>query len=344
MSKYVIKTLVVTSLYIALHCAAVLWVRAPIAAEYWERESLLVKERIAKETPSPKIIFVGGSSTLFDIDAERVSKELDVPSVNLGLHAGLPLSTLLAESKDAAKAGDVMVLTLEHPYYTCDEQTWSDWQLRNAIAWSPNAFDAMPFSQRIRAIFSAGLPTLGVELVTTKLVSLVWPQLFDERLDSLQPAETVWAKFVSRKFSTQGFVYSAYNLDSHGDMTNQSGRTFLGVGVPASIPNHVCPGVLGELTEFVREMRARDVRTFVAHAPYLIDTAPSEGWRAAEADFSADIKETGATLLDRREDLFMARDLFFNTSLHLSERGKAIRTDRVIGALRSYGISRSSTR
>src|SRR5215467_14299553 len=75
--------------------AAVLTVRAPVAAEYFVLQTIQVKEALLARIPSPRIIFLGGSSSLFGIDATAVSAALHIDTMNMGLHGGLRLDRFM---------------------------------------------------------------------------------------------------------------------------------------------------------------------------------------------------------------------------------------------------------
>ena len=67
-----------------------------------------------------KIIFVGGSSLAFGLDAKLLSETLQRPVINFGLYATLGTKVMLDYSKKAIEAGDIVVLAPE-----MNAQTWS---------------------------------------------------------------------------------------------------------------------------------------------------------------------------------------------------------------------------
>ena len=86
---------------------------APISAEYWVREMMVIKRSIAaKFAGQRKVIVASGSSTLFGVDARQLGAALGVPVINYGLHGALSLRTILDEADAAAGRGDVVVLPL----------------------------------------------------------------------------------------------------------------------------------------------------------------------------------------------------------------------------------------
>src|SRR2546430_777789 len=122
---YLVRTLAVTAVYLTIHFLVCLLLPSPISAEYWARELIVVKEKLASMICcSPRIIFLGGSSTLFGIDAEEVTARIGLPTMNMGLHAGLRLDRVLSVGEHVVRRGDVLVLALEVGYYSCAKLVW----------------------------------------------------------------------------------------------------------------------------------------------------------------------------------------------------------------------------
>jgi hypothetical protein len=107
-------TAILTCLLYAL--AFYLQFGAPIEAAYDVNNWRIWKQHIAKTTPSPKVLLVGGSGTLFGMDSGYLEGRLGIPVVNHGLHGGMPLDWLLDVSLRYVNKDDIVVLTLEWPY------------------------------------------------------------------------------------------------------------------------------------------------------------------------------------------------------------------------------------
>src|SRR5690349_24986573 len=54
----------------------------------------LLQLELLENTPSPRIILIGGSNVSFGIDARLMQQTLGIPVINDGLHAGLGLTPL----------------------------------------------------------------------------------------------------------------------------------------------------------------------------------------------------------------------------------------------------------
>jgi hypothetical protein len=341
--RYIFLTVGVAVLCTILHFLIILFVSAPIAAEYWVRELIIVKQKLAMTKPAPRILFLGGSSTLFGIDAELVTEELKLPAFNMGLHAGLRLDRLLAAARTVIQPNDIVVMPLEYDYYSCNQETWDGWQLRNMVAWDRSYFAQLPIWDRFIAILYAGVPTLSLELLSAKIGALVEPNAYSPRFDALSPRAEIWTRYAAGRYRTQSFAYSAYNVDAWGNIPPILDAPYLGRAVPADVPSGICPYVKKELSEFTAQMRDINVRVLIANAPYLVDSIPPAQWRKVEENFSKDVQNIGLTLVDSREELFMPRDMFFNTKLHLNDAGRRLRTSRMITDLRKLGIGSGSS-
>lgn len=53
------------------------------------------KCQLLEDTPSPRIIFVGGSNLAFGLDSQRIKDSLNINVINYGLHAGIGLKYMI---------------------------------------------------------------------------------------------------------------------------------------------------------------------------------------------------------------------------------------------------------
>ena len=302
---------------------------APISAEYWVREMIVVKRNIARSYAGhKKIIIASGSNSLFGIDTKFLTKELGMPVINFGLHAGLPLKTILDEAEFSAQAGDTVILPLESIYYCEDGMT--EWQLRNAIAWDPKQWNDLTLVEKIRGISIMG-PFFLIEQVKARLIKKFWPQLIADRLAAFNNAE-ILDKF-SKASEPTSFAYSAYNLDSLGNMRGTKGSEYLDVPSAADSAIKICPGSWNMLSSFVKTMKQRKIGIYFANTPYVKTDHLNESMVQSTAErFNAKISQL-APVLDSKAQLVFPRNLFFNTDLHLNADGRKIRTKLLLDAI-----------
>lgn len=319
----------------AVGCGALVLalVPAPIAAEYWVREVLVVKRHLARtHSDQPKILVVAGSNVLLGVDAGLLSRELGVPVVNFGLHGALPLDFLLAEAEQAALPGDAVVLPLEHPYYD-DLVAYGPWQVRNDVAWNPSHWRRVPCGRRLAALATMG-PGFIREVIRARWQA--WRQDPDlaPRLHALDDAAILDS--LARAPEPTALAYSAYALDAWGTLRNTEGRVFTGPAPPANLPVALIPARRALLADFVQRSAARHVAVYFANTPW-VDSGPITDGSLEQADAAlCDALAELAPVLDRRADLVFPRELFLDTHLHLRTAGRERRTRVLLAGLRAH--------
>ena len=77
----------------------------------------LDKEHRLYQLSSPKIVVVGGSNTIFNINSRTITDLVGYPVVNMGLHAGLGLIFMLNEIEPAIRKGDIIIIMPEYAQF-----------------------------------------------------------------------------------------------------------------------------------------------------------------------------------------------------------------------------------
>lgn len=75
---------------------------------------LNIKDSLLRETPSPRLVLISGSSFAFGVDSRMLQDSLGLNVVNMGLHAGLGLKYIMDDAMRYLRKGDVVVIGLEH--------------------------------------------------------------------------------------------------------------------------------------------------------------------------------------------------------------------------------------
>jgi len=308
---------------------------APVPAEYWVGEMIFIKKEIVTtHKGKSKIIVAGGSSTLFGIDADYASKQLGMPVINFGLHAGLRLDKIFKEVSAVVESGDLLVLALEPYYYDC-ATSFSAWQVNNIVGWDHDAWNDMSYLEKSRFISSVS-PTLFANMLLANFEKNFYPSAVSDRLATMDQSK-VLSRFHSRVISSS-FEYSAYQLDHLGDMQQAEGSTFSGKSFDVKRPLHVCDGTKNYLIDFVSDMREKGVQVYFANTPYIASDVKMDEIEKGESGFLEELSTVGV-MIDQRKDLFFDRKYFFNTDLHLNTEGRRLRTDSFIKAVRKNVLS-----
>ena len=75
------------------------------------------KCQLLEDTPSPRIIFVGGSNLAFGLDSQRIKDSLNINVINYGLHAGIGLKYMIDDISTYATKGDIIVFAPEYEHF-----------------------------------------------------------------------------------------------------------------------------------------------------------------------------------------------------------------------------------
>lgn len=332
-----ILTLIFTPILLGIFCILIVLslAPAPIAAEYWVREMTVIKHDIAdKLSNSPKILIGGGSCTLFSIDTQTLTNNLKIPVINMGLHAGLPLDTLLEEARYSAKKGDVIILPLETSHYSNIVQP-NKWTARNTFAWERELWNQLSVIDKIKYIinispsssyFNLTMPYVFFELGTAKYNEKFHPEKIQKRLSSFDD-KNILARFAASTPPIKLTEYSAYNLDKLGNMRGNVGKkwAFTTGRSPENYIN-VSNESLEKLKLFVKQMNEMGIAVYFANIPYIDrESLNYKQIKLANKKFK-DTISSFSCVIDDRQDLIFPLKYFYDTELHLNSEGRIVRT------------------
>jgi hypothetical protein len=72
------------------------------------------KMHLLDSVPSPRLIIMSGSSVAFGVDCDLLSRELEIPVINAGLHFQLGSHFLMQQLKSTVKKGDIVLISMEY--------------------------------------------------------------------------------------------------------------------------------------------------------------------------------------------------------------------------------------
>ena len=180
-----LQVVLLTAAIIALVFAVI----GPDPDHYFAGSRLQLK--LLKNTPSPRIILIGGSNVSFGLDAELMQRSLGIPVINDGLHAGLGIVPL-RELQEFIRPGDVIIISLEYSMFASESVMEGDLVfLSDWIEYSPRriGFLANPWKQA---------PSLYATMLQRKVNRQVNTYLFGGSLDEVRSV------FIGTKYNANG--------------------------------------------------------------------------------------------------------------------------------------------
>lgn len=316
--------------------AFVYQIGAPVAAEYWIPEMRIVKLRTAARIPGEKVVILGGSNALFGLDSTLIERQTHRPTVNLSLHAALPLAYMFADARSLLRPRDVVILSLEYGYYTTTSPSPS-WFSSNIMAWDPRYFWRLGLSDQVAFALSASAKRV-LNGVIAKPYEARLRQTHGRRVrapaEVLDEAAAVWR---DKRYRNQPAVYSFRSMDEHGDIQNNVGSFYTEDPDSLVMPRfEYSPSVWDGLRHIRDECRRNDIRVFIAWPAVPTElgrhAAPARRYLAAVL---AQVARLGIPTLGEPGDYALPRRYFYDTVYHLNEEGRAIRTTRLLSSLKS---------
>lgn len=277
--------------------------------------ALVNKKEMLISKPSPRMIFVGGSSVL-SLKGPLIEKALNYSVINMSLWGGLATMKHLEEIKPFLKPGDIVIVTME--YGTILDDDYLEYTLTNDegkkffFLMAPERH--IPIYMKNRNFFNLikiihELSQMKVKSFIRNLTTLNFSHLFDI-----------------------GFPNYQEEFDPSGDRARpyMVFRPLQGIQTHFNYPKKKNIAFLNNFCDFASRRKAR-VFFYFSHFP-------EEQYRANEkyinAYYELMSKYFKGTLLNRPLEFKYPEKYFADTIYHLNDEGENIRTPELIKMLK----------
>jgi hypothetical protein len=273
------------------------------------------KDAFSDHIKHNKLVFAGGSSTMFGIRTSDVQHKLGIPSVNFGIHAGVELDYLLFRTKKLLKPGDTVILTVEYPLFLYDGK-FKNITLDYILTYDRDFFNSLPIWDKIRYLAS---------------------------ISPIQLAASFVKQVIAKPPGNQEKGYD--EADANGDATGNIGHHGEAKGLKFSEPFEIqrgkfraTPG-LKIIRDFNQWCLQHQVHFYVTYASTMYfkeyDTAP---YRHDLRELQKYFCQHNIATIGAPQDFFFPTDFFFDTAYHLNQKGMTIRTNQLIDKINDLGI------
>ena len=288
---------------------------APTESSRWCYEINTRKQQLAEAISRPKLLLVGGSSTLFGLSARQIQEHTGYPTVNLGTHAGLGSPYILALAQTIAKPGDTILLGFEYELYdypaAVTVKGWSDSLFLDYVfARDPHYFRSLPLSQRW---------------------SFAMLLSYDRLKEGLRNRRHPPPHFESP-------IYNVTNLNAFGDQVGHPAASRPPdspykdqCSVPLAHGFSAQPQGFPDFRRFIqwaKQNRIRLLATFpsICHRSEY-DQAPAQ---RTSRDLQRFFESEGVEMLGDAQEAMLPPDQFFDTMYHPTDDGQQERTRRLL--------------
>ena len=277
--------------------------------------ALVNKKEMLISKPSPRMIFIGGSSVL-SLNSPLIERELKYSVINMSLWGGLATSKHIEEIKPFVRSGDIIVITME--YGTLLDNKYYHYTLTNDegvkffFLMSPERH--IPRYCSKKEYFS--LLKIIHELSQMKIKSFI---------------RNVTTLNISHLFDN-GFPNYHEEFNSNGDRAHpyMIFRPLAGMKTTFNYPdrNHIT-----FLNDFCDYAAQKNARVFFYFSPFP-EQQYRENIRFINAYYDLMKGSFKGTLLNKTTDFMYPEKYFADTIYHLNEKGEKIRTPKLIEMLK----------
>jgi len=273
------------------------WLRADYdaQAQVYAKEILHIEDASAR-TPSPRIIFAGGSSVIYAIDARSIERDLGIRVINMGMRSKIGSDAnyfdyLLPNIRE----GDVVIYS---------SQSWLNNWTQEAEA--NEAREARRLADRLWEVAQIDLQERN---------HVDWPLL-------LPISDTTVFNRLSARVRAYP-VSSNWQRDDHGGLVQCPTRSvsFSPHDAPYAAPNRK---VIEYSGQFVRDVESRGAHVIFFETPILIAARERDKWSRYRKKLRAQLAQV-APVLDATESRIFSADpsRFCDSAFHVDDDVRA---------------------
>ena len=293
-------------------------------SELWVSDIYKIKDFINVQSHTkPRILFFGGSSTLFGFNGELIDSQTPFTPINYGTHAGLPLNFHVDKIMQVAREYDTILLPLEFGYYYANIPNNDDWYIHNMIAWGGDYRKYISNSNIIRAYF---------QNTPVSIFHRWFKGINAKQEDIIESMQEIW------KNGQHAFNYGYQSLSKYGDYCTQEGviKEFITsdyLGEHSKISSFF----IDEYNRLVAFAQSKNIKIFLIYPPTMENPNFSlndlKTFRKIE-NLKAELKKHNIEIYGDFRDFHFEQQYFFNSAYHLNSEGAALRTQAFIKLLK----------
>jgi hypothetical protein len=281
-----------------------LGVAKPTAEIAWTASLYERKTRVAEAEPSPRILVVGGSGTLFSFDAEIAQHRVGKPVFNFGTHAGLGLSYILDRAARILRPDDTVLLAPEYELLMPDSSA-NEYAIQMTAFYDHAYLDHVSWREWPNYLLGYDvLPSVAIGIRT----ALHHP-----------PAGQ-----------------TDTTIDELGDLRGNTVARSQGMSLRDAEPSlrPIAPEMISRLRKFAEIAAARKARVFVI-PPSVIMTAgyTAPAFRTFQTSLISLYAGLGIEPLGGPDIGFLPPSDMYNSVYHANDRGRILYTDRILRLL-----------
>ncbi len=257
------------------------------------------KTPLAKQISPRKILLIGGSGTLFSLNAASISRSTGMPVFNYGTHAGVGLRYIVTKSREVLKRGDTAILIPEYELYY-DTSVPSETMYAYTLASDRPYLNQISIKDKLTTMFSMSM----VDMARGMVKKILTP---------------------NKKDVPPGSAYTMEALSKDGDETRnlRSERSEVNTGKVRAFGPQVClldsPNEYSEsvISEFAAWCKKNGVNLAVTYSSTIdFSEYRTSAYQSTFKKIRDFYKRIDVPVLGEPEDFFFPCDLFLDSPYH----------------------------
>ncbi len=264
------------------------------------------KNELLKNTPGPRIIFVGGSNLGFGLDSKRIKDSLHINPINTGIHINIGLKYMLSNTLKYIKANDLVILSAEYQQFygnLADGEGELFSLVTDVVPQSKNLLDTKQYFK---------LMTLVPEFAQSKLQ----PRFLFYKY----PQDTIIGRYDRKAFNQYG------DATVHWKLPAENPKPY-----PA-ITAGFNENALQNLIHFRNVLYQKKAKLYITFPGYQSTSYKNNLIQIKQ--IQQKLKDNHFVLISTPEEFMMPDSLMFDTPYHLTKKGVNLRTGLLIKDLK----------
>ena len=269
--------------------------------------SIYDKHKALESTSSPRLIVIGGSNVAFGFDSERLSKNIGIPVINMGIHGALGLKFILNDFFPYIHQNDIIFLIPEYFQFFNNNYAGFGRTLSELLDTYPEGIKSLDLVQ----IFNV------IKEYFPRLRSKIW-RVFSENSDDL--------------------FYNRYMFNKNGDaiVSSEPARN-IGNSPLIKENDRFNPKVTEFLNDFYKKVIKKGANIFFIYPASRITNCEMTIQKLN--DLEKTLKESlDFPIYSRPLEACLDEKYFLDTEYHLNKKGIALRMNLMEDLINSNNI------
>ena len=293
-----------TSTFLSIPLALILLVGITFPPTPRSSTSLLFakidKDKLLKESPSPRLIMIGGSNLSFGINSQMIKDALDLNPINTGIHADIGLKYMMDDVLEHIKPGDIVVMAPEYQHF----------------------YGTYAYGRHSLLITVVDVDRDSLNNLSAKQWLDILPFFPKFSFSKLKPSEYFFQQ--SKKIG----VYERRSFNQYGDVDIHWSHPGKKVRPNDKFNDNINENLIQEMVEFREKVSQKGAilyLTFPGYQKASFDKNKEEIYKIEKK-----LSQNNFLLLGYPERYKIPNNMMYNTPYHLNKEGVDLRTQRLI--------------